>query len=61
MGRKKIFMKRFLRILVILLCFGIIVGAFILYEGHKLYKEALDQISLEDKVAQEQKDEVMYI
>lgn len=58
MGRKKIFMKKWiLRILVILLCFGIIVGAFILYEGHKLYKEALDQISLEDKVAQEQKDE----
>ena len=49
--------KWILRILIILLVLGIIAGAFVLYQGHKMYKEALDQVSLEDKVAQEQQDE----
>ncbi len=49
--------KWILRILIILLVLGIIAGAFVLYQGHKMYKEALDQISLEDKVAQEQQDD----
>ena len=49
--------KWILRILIILLIIGIITAIFMLYQGHKMYKEALDQISLEDKIDQVQQDE----
>jgi len=49
--------KWILRILIILLVLSIIAGAFVLYQGHKMYKEALDQISLEDKIEQVQQDD----
>ena len=49
--------KWILRILLVLgIIVGIIAGIFI-YNGHELYQNALDTISLSDKIDKIQKDE----
>lgn len=49
--------KWILRILLLLLCVIIIIGGIFLFNGYQMYKEALDTISLTDKVAQVQEDD----
>ena len=44
-------------ILRILLCVIFVVAGIFIFNGYKLYKEALDEISLTDKVAEVQEDE----
>ena len=49
--------KWIIRILIFILLVAIIAGGYIVYQGHSLYKEALNSISLSDKVDKIQKDE----
>lgn len=49
--------KWILRILLFLLCAIMIVGGIFVFNGYQMYKDALDTISLSDKVAQVQKDD----
>ena len=49
--------KWILRILLLLLCVIIIIGGIFLFNGYQMYKEALDTISLSDRVAQVQEDD----
>lgn len=49
--------KWILRILLILLCTVIVVGGIFVFNGHQMYKDALNNISLSDKVAKIQEDE----
>ena len=38
------------RTLLFILIIVIIASGFVLYQGHKVYKNALDSVSLEDKI-----------
>ena len=49
--------KWILRILLVLLCLILVVAGIFIFNGYQLYKEALDEISLTDKVAKVQEDE----
>lgn len=49
--------KWILRILLFLLCAIMIVGGIFVFNGYQMYKDALDTISLSDKVAQVQEDD----
>lgn len=49
--------KWILRILLFLLCAIMIVGGVFVFNGYQMYKDALDTISLSDKVAQVQEDD----
>ena len=49
--------KWILRILLVLLCVILVVAGIFIFNGYQLYKEALDEISLTDKVAEVQEDE----
>ena len=49
--------KWILRILLVLLCVILVVVGIFIFNGYQLYKEALDNISLADKVAEVQEDE----
>ena len=48
--------KWILRILLFLLCAIIIVAGIFIFNGYQMYKEALDSISLSDKISQVQED-----
>lgn len=48
--------KWILRILIIVLLTILTIGGFIIYQGYALYKDALDTISLSDKVSKVQQD-----
>ncbi len=51
-------MKKWIfRILIIFLIIILVAGGFVLYKGHKLYKDALENISLSDKIAKVKADE----
>lgn len=45
-------MKVIKRIIIILLLIAILMGAFITYKGYEKYREALEEISVENKVAE---------
>ncbi len=45
-------MKIIKRIIIILLLIAIFMGTFIIYKGYDKYKEALDEISVKDKIAE---------
>ena len=49
--------KWILRILLFLLCAIMIVGGIFVFNGYQMHKDALDTISLSDKVAQVQEDD----
>ncbi len=49
--------KWILRILLVLLCVILVIAGIFIFNGYQLYKEALAQISLADKVAEVQEDE----
>ena len=50
-------MKVIKRILIIILLIIIFIVAGFLYKGHELYKQALEKISISDKVAEIKSDE----
>lgn len=49
--------KWIIRILVFILLIAFIAGGYIVYQGHSMYKEALNNISLSDKIAKVQQDD----
>ena len=55
---KSLYMKKWiLRILLILLIILLVVGGYLFYQGYSMYQDALDTISLEDKIASIQEDD----
>ncbi len=50
-------MKFIKRLLLFILIAIIIAGGFIIYQGHQVYKDALNTISLSDKIAKIKKDD----
>ena len=50
-------MKVIKRILIIILLIIIFIVAGFVYKGHELYKQALEKISISDKVAEIKSDE----
>ncbi len=49
-------MKWIRRFIIIILCIFFIIAGFLLYKGHELYKQALSEISLDDKISKIQQD-----
>ena len=49
--------KWIIRILIFILLVALIAGSYIIYQGHSMYKEALNEISLSDKIAKVQQDD----
>ena len=49
--------KWIIRILVFILLIALIAGGYIVYQGHSMYKEALNNISLSEKIAKVQQDD----
>ena len=45
------------RTLLFILIIVIIASGFVLYQGHKVYKNALDSVSLEDKIQKIKNDD----
>ena len=45
-------MKKFLKVLVVLILIVIIIVAVFIFKGYNMYKEAVDNVSLEEKVAE---------
>ncbi len=45
------------KIIILILLVAIFAGALLIYKGHAIYKEALEEISVKDKVAELQADE----
>lgn len=55
-------MKKFLKILLILIILSIIlVGSFFVYQGYTLYKEAIEEVSIEDKIEEIKSDVPQFI
>ncbi len=48
--------KWIVRILILILVIGLAVGGFIVYQGYCMYKDALDTISLSDKIEKVKQD-----
>lgn len=49
--------KIIFKILILILCIGFIGGCFIVYNGYNMYKDALETVSLKDKIEKIQQDE----
>lgn len=45
-------MKVIKRIVIFIILVALLIGAFIIYQGYTLYKEALEEISVKDKVSE---------
>ena len=45
-------MKVIKRIIIFIILIVLFVGAILIYQGYDMYKEALDKISVKDKVAE---------
>lgn len=55
-------MKKFLKILLILIILSVIlVGSFFVYQGYTLYKEAIEEVSIEDKIEEIKSDVPQFI
>ena len=50
-------MKVIKRIIIFIILVALLIGAFITYQGYTMYKEALEEISVKDKVAELQAQE----
>lgn len=53
----KVVKKVILIILLIIILSAVIIGGIVIYKGHEIYKQALDEISVKDKVSEIQSDE----
>lgn len=55
-------MKKFLKILLILIILSVAsVGGFFVYQGYSLYKEAIEEVSIEDKIEEIKSDVPQFI
>lgn len=55
-------MKKFLKILLILIILSVVsVGGFFVYQGYSLYKEAIEEVSIEDKIEEIKSDVPQFI
>lgn len=55
-------MKKFLKILLILIILSVIlVGSFFVYQGYTLYKEAIEEVSIKDKIEEIKSDVPQFI
>ena len=50
-------MKIIKRLIILIILVALFAGAILTYEGYTMYKEALDKISVKDKVAELQSKE----
>ena len=50
-------MKVIKRIVIFIILVALLIGAFIIYQGYTMYKEALEEISIKDKVTELQSQE----
>ena len=53
----KVVKKVILTIIIAIILVAVIVGSILIYKGHEMYKKALDEISVKDKVAEIKSDE----
>ena len=50
-------MKIVKRIIIFIVLIILLIGAFITYQGYTIYKTAIEEVSIEDKIAQIQSEE----
>ena len=50
-------MKKFLKVLIVLILIGLSLSLLVIGNGYNMYKEAIDKISIEDKVKEIQSKE----
>ena len=53
----KVVKKVILTIIIAIILVAVIVGSILIYKGHEMYKKALDEISVKDKVEEIKSDE----
>ena len=53
----KVVKKVILTIIIVIILVAVIVGSILIYKGHEMYKKALDEISVKDKVEEIKSDE----
>lgn len=53
----KVVKKVILTVIIAIILVAVIVGSILIYKGHEMYKKALDEISVKDKVEEIKSDE----
>lgn len=53
----KVVKKVILTIIIVIILVAVVIGSILLYKGHEMYKQALDEISVKDKVEEIKSDE----
>lgn len=53
----KVVKKVILTIIIVIILAAVIIGSILIYKGHEMYKQALAQISVKDKVEEIKSDE----
>lgn len=53
----KVVKKVILTIIIVIILVAVVIGSILIYKGHEMYKQALAQISVKDKVEEIKSDE----